>query len=223
MKRTVIIGIIIGWTLILPRMFTAEEQTPAVQVGNLTYATDKRGVCFADDFLAVAAREMDVRIERKFLTVRLDSDEIFNYPFIVMSGEGAFTLSEDELAHMRDYLDRGGLLLASAGCSNVKWSQSFEKAMETLYPESAFEQLELDHPIFHTVYDIDRIDVKKSRNLAPRALFALMHGDRVSVVYSPLGLNDTANAGEGCCCCGGNEIRNARDINVNILTYALTH
>ncbi|MCA9307730.1 MAG: hypothetical protein KDA16_14465 [Phycisphaerales bacterium] len=26
----------------------------------------------------------------------------------------------------------------------------------------------------------------------------------------------------GCCCCGGNEIRNARYINANILAYALT-
>ena len=35
-------------------------------------------------------------------------------------------------------------------------------------------------------------------------------------------LNDTPHS-TGCCCCGGNELENAIDINVNILAYALTH
>lgn len=44
---------------------------------------------------------------------------------------------------------------------------------------------------------------------------------RLAVVFSPEGLNDTKNAGEGCCCCGGNEILNAKYVNANILAYAL--
>ena len=40
--------------------------------------------------------------------------------------------------------------------------------------------------------------------------------------YSPDGLNDTQHM-QGCCCCGGNEITNAVDVNVNVLAYALTH
>jgi hypothetical protein len=28
---------------------------------------------------------------------------------------------------------------------------------------------------------------------------------------------------KGCCCCGGNEIRNSALVNVNILTYALLY
>jgi hypothetical protein len=42
------------------------------------------------------------------------------------------------------------------------------------------------------------------------------------MIYSPHGLNDTAHT-EGCCCCGGNEIVNSLDVNVNILVYALMH
>jgi hypothetical protein len=50
---------------------------------------------------------------------------------------------------------------------------------------------------------------------------------KIVMVYSPEGLNDTANAnksgGKNCCCCGGNEVKNSQQINVNIFTYALTH
>jgi hypothetical protein len=35
-------------------------------------------------------------------------------------------------------------------------------------------------------------------------------------------LNNTANA-PGCCCCGGNEIKNSMEVNVNILAYALLY
>ena len=47
-------------------------------------------------------------------------------------------------------------------------------------------------------------------------------GGRLGVIYSPDGLNDTQHT-KGCCCCGGNEIANSMEVNVNILVYALTH
>jgi hypothetical protein len=47
-------------------------------------------------------------------------------------------------------------------------------------------------------------------------------GGRLGVVYSQDGLNDTGHT-EGCCCCGGNELTNAVQINVNLLAYALTY
>jgi hypothetical protein len=47
-------------------------------------------------------------------------------------------------------------------------------------------------------------------------------GGRLGVVYAQDGLNDTPHAA-GCCCCGGNELENAAEINVNILAYALTY
>ena len=42
------------------------------------------------------------------------------------------------------------------------------------------------------------------------------------VVYSHHGLNDTEHT-EGCCCCGGNEIGNSLDMNVNLFVYALLY
>ena len=47
-------------------------------------------------------------------------------------------------------------------------------------------------------------------------------GGRLGVIYSQDGLNDSHHT-PGCCCCGGSELQNAVEINVNILAYALTY
>jgi hypothetical protein len=51
-------------------------------------------------------------------------------------------------------------------------------------------------------------------------LFGLTIGGKIVLIYSPDGLNDTATM-HGCCCCGGNEIKNSQKVNANILVYAL--
>jgi hypothetical protein len=56
----------------------------------------------------------------------------------------------------------------------------------------------------------------------PRPLDGIMFARRLGVLYSQDGLNDTAHT-HGCCCCGGNEITNCAQINVNVLAYALTY
>jgi hypothetical protein len=77
----------------------------------------------------------------------------------------------------------------------------------------------MTHPMFHTVYEIKEL---KAAHGTPRPLSGISIGGRMGIVYSQDGLNDTEHT-TGCCCCGGNELRNAIDINVNILAYALTY
>ena len=201
----------------------ADEQPDEglVRVGRLIYAGGKTSKCFAEGFLELADRHMDSNVSRHFQGVELGSEDIFQFPFIVMTGEGRFTLSDDERENLRAYLSRGGFLLASAGCSNEDWAKSFRRVFAELFPQQPLEELSTDHPMFHTLFDIDRIIASKGSSRG--ALYGMSGNDRLSVVFSPLGLNDTANAGGGCCCCGGNEVRNAKEINANLVAYALTH
>jgi len=78
----------------------------------------------------------------------------------------------------------------------------------------------MDHPVFHTVYDIK--DLKLNHGGMPHPLEGITIRNRLGVIYSQDGLNDTAHT-EGCCCCGGNEVSNCEQINVNILAYALLY
>ena len=155
------------------------------------------------------------------MPIKLESIEMYEHPFAVMTGEGSFRLSELQRTNLRNYLVGGGFLVASAGCSSPEWSSSFRREIQKTFPDIKLTRLDLSHPIFHTVYDITRLDLTKSRGQS--GLEGLSIDGKIVLVFSADGLNDTHHAGGNCCCCGGNEIRNARQINVNLLAYALTH
>ena len=69
----------------------------AVECANLIYAGTKSSVCFSEEFLSAVARETSINTARKFKPVKLADKEVFRFPFAVMTGEGAFTLTDDEL------------------------------------------------------------------------------------------------------------------------------
>ena len=196
------------------------EKEGVVQCANVIYAGNKTSRCFADAFLTTLQQKTTIVTERRFKPVKLDSKELFDFPFVVMTGEGDFRLLEPERANFKKYLLGGGFLLASAGCSSKDWDAAFRREMKGLLPERPIQAIGLDHALFRTVYQIQRLDLAKSSGTA--SLEGIEVNGKLVVVYSRHGLNDTHNS-SGCCCCGGNEIRNSQEINVNIVAYALLH
>lgn len=191
-----------------------------VQCANLIYGGTQTSRCFSDEFLSAVQRETTITTERRFKTVKLASDELFHYPFAVMTGEADFHLSPKERENLRRYLENGGFILASAGCSSKTFDQAFRREMKAVFPDKDLAPLPGDSPLFRTVHKIDRLDLKSPAG-EPK-LLALEHAGKIVAVYSSHGLNNTANA-PGCCCCGGNEIKNSLEMNVNILAYALLY
>jgi hypothetical protein len=188
----------------------------AVECANLIYAGTKSSVCFSEEFLSTVASETSINTSRKFKPVKLGEKEIFKFPFAVMTGEGPFALTDEERKNLKLYLEKGGFLLASAGCSSKEWGECFAREIETIFPERKMAEVPLTHPIFRTLFDVPRLDTKKE----DAKLFGLYIGGKIVLIYSPDGLNDTATM-HGCCCCGGNEIKNSQKVNSNILAYAL--
>lgn len=194
----------------------AEKSGDAVECANLIYASTKSSVCFSEEFLSAVASQTSINTSRKFKPVKLGEPEVFRFPFAVMTGEGAFNLSQDERKNLKLYIQKGGFLLASAGCSSKDWGDSFTREMAAIFPDQALEEVPLTHPIFRTIFDVPILDTKAEN----AKLYGLTLGGKIVVIYSPDGLNDTATM-HGCCCCGGNEIKNAQKVNANILVYAL--
>lgn len=195
------------------------EAGSIVQVANLVYAGTKSSKCFSDHFLIQAEQDSSISTSRRFHAVKLASEELFDFPLVIMTGEGAFELTAQERTNLKSFLDRGGMLLASASCSSPDWDRSFRGEMALLYPDSRLDAIAMTHPVFHTVYDITTLTAHHG---APRPLEGISLGTRLAVIYSSEGLNDTEHT-EGCCCCGGNEINNCGEINVNILAYAMLY
>jgi len=195
------------------------EPDGIVQVANLVYAGTKSSQCFADHFLIQAEKDSAISTSRRFHAVKLSGEDLYEFPLVIMTGEGSFQLSDAERENLRRYVERGGFLLASAGCSSQDWDRAFRREMAAVFPDHPLQPIDMSHPMFHTVYEINEIRTKHG---APRPLEGISVGGRLGIVYSQDGLNDTAHT-QGCCCCGGNEIYNAIQINVNILAYALTY
>ncbi len=195
------------------------EPDSIVQVANLVYAGTKSSQCFSDHFLVNAEKESTISTSRRFHAVKLASDELFSFPLVIMTGEGAFELPDKERENLRRFIERGGFLLASAGCSSKEWDRSFRREMAKIFPEHPMKALSMDHPVFHTVHEINELKAKHGK---PQPLEGITLTGRLGVLYSQDGLNDTQHA-TGCCCCGGNEITNCVQVNVNILAYALLY
>lgn len=192
-----------------------------VNCANLIYGDSKTSVCFSPEFLNAIAKSTNIQTRPQFVPVKIESVEMYQHPFAVMTGEGSFSLTQPQRSNLRNYLVGGGFLVASSGCSSPEWTSSFRREIRQTFPDLKLTRLDLSHPIFHTVYDIHRLDLTKSRGQS--GLEGLTIDGKIVLVFSADGLNDTHHAGGNCCCCGGNEIRNARQINVNLLAYALTH
>ncbi len=212
--------ILLSGLLSFPVMHPAFAKENAVQCANLIYGVNQTSRCFSDEFLSTVQRKTSIPTERRFRAVKLSSQELFEYPFVIMTGESSFHLSKKERNNLKEYLTSGGFLLASAGCSNPDWDRSFRREIRSMFPEHSMQTVETTHPVFHTVYDIK--ELKPWHPAPPPKVAGLEHDNKLVVLYSPQGLNDTAHT-DGCCCCGGNEILNSLEMNVNIFVYALTH
>ncbi|MCA9041300.1 MAG: DUF4159 domain-containing protein [Planctomycetaceae bacterium] len=222
LKMFCISAAVVGFSFALCASLAAENKRRGiVECANLIYAKNKSSVCFSPEFLKQIEKETNISTSSKFSKVNMESVELYQYPFSVMTGEGDFSLSEIQRSNLRTYLMNGGFIVASAGCSSEEWAKSFRQEIASIFPDVKLQKIDFSHPIFHTVHDINGLDRTKSSGQA--TLEGLEIDGKIVLIFSSDGLNDSSKAGGNCCCCGGNEIRNARQINVNLLAYTLTH
>jgi hypothetical protein len=88
--------------------------------------------------------------------LRLDDDAIFDHPFLYAVEVGGWLLSDEEVARLREYLDRGGFLMVDDFHGSAEW-EGFMASMRRVYPDRPVVELSTSDEVFHVVYDlIDR-------------------------------------------------------------------
>ena len=88
--------------------------------------------------------------------VRLDNPALRRFPFLYALEVGSISLSEPEIEGLRDYLNAGGFLVVDDFWGSREWAR-FEYQMGIVFPNNPIIDLDLDHPVFNTFYDIDEI------------------------------------------------------------------
>jgi Domain of unknown function (DUF4159) len=86
--------------------------------------------------------------------VNLDSDEIFNYPWIYAVQVERWSFTDEEAKRLRDYLLKGGFLMVDDFHGTGDW-ENFMEGIRQVFPDRPIEDLEGGDEIFHVLYDLD--------------------------------------------------------------------
>lgn len=163
----------------------------------------------------------NIQLDPEEYIVKPGGTQLFQYPYVYMTGHGRFLFSGEEAQNMRKYLISGGFLHID---DNYGLDKYVRDEMKKVFPELSFVELPFDHPIYRTPYNFPKglPKVHEHDNLPPQG-FALVWEGRVVCFYtfeSDLGDGwedrDVHNDSE--------EIRRqALQMGANIFIYALNH
>ena len=97
--------------------------------------------------------------------LRLTDPDLFRYPFLYLIEPGSIALSSEEAASLRRYLLNGGFLMVDDFWGEREWA-GFYRGIKQVFPEREPVELPLEHPIFHSVYDLKEKPQIPSINVA---------------------------------------------------------
>lgn len=128
------------------------------------------------------AENTNIRIDEREATVKLSDADLYNHPYLYMTGHGNVKLSNEDVRHLRDYLSSGGFLHAD---DNYGLDESFRREMKRVFPKKNWVELPHDHPVFNAYYTFSTglPKIHEHDGKPPQAL-ALFHHGRMIVLYT---------------------------------------
>lgn len=90
--------------------------------------------------------EIGTKLNTKVATVEINSEEIFQYPFVHMTGHGNLFFSDEDAENLRTYLLAGGFLHID---DNFGMEPYLKKELAKVFPDKELIELGADDPIFN--------------------------------------------------------------------------
>lgn len=114
--------------------------------------------------------------------VEVGSPDLFNYPFVHMTGHGRWALSDMEAQNLRKYLESGGFLHID---DNYGMDEYVRPALKRVFPEAALVELPFSHPIYHQKFSFNNglPKIHEHDEKAPKG-YGLIWKGRLVVFYS---------------------------------------
>jgi len=88
------------------------------------------------------------------VVVRLTDDRLFDYPWLYATQVGYWDLSDEEIARLREYLLRGGFLMADDFWGETERAL-FDESMARVFPDRPIVEIQGDDAVLHVLYTID--------------------------------------------------------------------
>jgi hypothetical protein len=126
--------------------------------------------------------QLRTSINPDIATVEVGDAQLYNYPFIHLTGHGNIVFDENETQNLRNYLVAGGFLHID---DNYGLDQYVRKEMKKVFPDLDFVELPTDHPIYHQKFQFpDGIPKIHEHDNKPSQGFGLIYNGRLVCFYS---------------------------------------
>jgi hypothetical protein len=173
------------------------------------------------NLIAFCNENIGTEIKKEPATVAVGSSDIFNYPFVHMTGHGNVVFSSNDVENLRKYLLAGGFLHVD---DNYGMDPYVRSELNKLFPKSNLIELSNNHPIFNGKYKFkDGLPKIHEHDAGPAKAFGIIVDGRLVCLYT-----FESDIGDGW---EDSEVHNdspairliALQMGANILEYAFTY
>lgn len=178
-----VIQILIGILLLF--INTSFAPAPALKIAKLKY--NGGGDWYANktslpNLIAFCNKNLNMQIAPEEDIVEVGSAELFNYPFVHLTGHGNIVFSEQEAKNLRNYLLAGGFLHAD---DNYGLDKFFRREMKKVFPELSFVELPFNHPIYQKPFSFSNgLPKVHEHDNKPSQGFGLIYEGRLLCFYT---------------------------------------
>ena len=126
--------------------------------------------------------EIGTALNEKTATVEAGSIDIFQYPYVHMTGHGNVVFNTEEALNLRNYLNSGGFLHIDDNYGILPY---VTKALKQVYPNQDLVELPANHPIFSSAFNFKKGLPKIHEHDGKRAqALGLFHDGRLVVLLT---------------------------------------
>ncbi|MCH9661229.1 MAG: DUF4159 domain-containing protein [Bacteroidetes bacterium] len=125
---------------------------------------------------------INTTLDERTDNVSPDSVDLYNYPFVHMTGHGNVFFTGEEAENLRNYLLSGGFLHID---DNYGMDQYLRKELAKIFPNQELEELPVDHPLFsnHFKFPSGLPKIHEHDNSRPQAFGITLEG-RLVLLYT---------------------------------------
>ncbi len=164
---------------------TVPAHQPPLVIGRLHY--DGGGDWYANpsslpNLVAAINQRTTLVVGERERVVRLTDPELWDVPYLYMTGHGNVRFSEAEVANLRRFLRNGGFLHAD---DNYGMDESFRREIARVFPDRPLAEVPLDHPVYRVPYRFaDGLPKIHEHDGQPAQGFGIVIDGRLAVFYS---------------------------------------
>jgi len=134
------------------------------------------------NLITFANENIGTNIKAAPATVEVGSSDIFNYPFLHMTGHGNVVFNASETENLLNYLLAGGFLHID---DNYGMDAFVRTEIKKIFPETELLELPTNHPIFHGKFKFPNgLPKVHEHDASPSQAFGIIIDGRLVCLYT---------------------------------------